>query len=108
MRVIYQPITLGTSLILGGEYYWPGVFGLFLAVVIVLWRMAALVVGLESPIRCLLAFEIINSIIAGTFDTQIFCAFNRGFGVIFEVDSYFCGSVEVISMQGHQCCDLFV
>lgn len=81
-----SPSLLGASIMLGGMLMWPVVFSLYIFLMILIWRYSTNLKNLEVAIKCLLAYEIFNTIIAGTIDSSLYrMVIVFSFAMIFEL-----------------------
>lgn len=67
-----SPSLIGAALILGGETWWLVPFLLYLSFMIVVWRFSNRFVSLGLAVKCLLGYEVFNTMIAGTFDASLY------------------------------------
>ena len=67
-----SPSLIGAALFLGGKAWWPVVFLSYLSFMIVVWRYSSRIVNLEVVVKCQLAYEVFNTIIAGTIDSSFY------------------------------------
>lgn len=66
-----SPSLLGAALILGGSSYWPLLFMAWLLAIVLLWRISSLFHNCEVVLKCFLAYETFNMLMAGTVDASI-------------------------------------
>jgi hypothetical protein len=60
-----SPSFLGTALIIGGNFYWFFIF-IYMFIITALWRLSSSFSNLSLSIKCLLGYEIFNTLMAGT------------------------------------------
>lgn len=63
-----SPSMMGAALILGGRSYWSLIFLAYLAALLFLWQLSGRLRLMAVPVRCFLAAEAANVVIAGTLD----------------------------------------
>jgi hypothetical protein len=66
-----SPSLLGIFYILGGSAYWSLFLLMYLVFVLVLWRFTESLPNFEYVAKCLVAYEVFNTIIAGTVDASL-------------------------------------
>ena len=67
-----SPSLLGAALMLGGMQFWSLFFAPYILLMFFVWRFSSRFANLELPMKCLLGYEIFNTIVAGTVDASLF------------------------------------
>lgn len=70
-----SPSLIGACLLLGGEWFWPVPFALYITFMLFVWRSASRLRSFTFSVRAMLSFEILNTMMAGSIDTSIFRIF---------------------------------